>query len=188
MKQSMVAMFVMGLLLISGMAAYATDIVIEGESLVKEEGGKIEVTENRPALSGGKGTKNWNNPNHWVEWEFEVPADGEFKVVLRYCHGRQWTVYRDFKIDGQFPSAEFEKIPWLSTGGFGNKDINDWKNMVVVDKENNPVMLKLTKGKHVIRMTNLGGDGDDGAGNIDAIGLLGKDSDPEKVLGPAGVK
>ena len=51
------------------------------------------------------GGSKWKQGNQWVEWSFEVPADGwyqlTFKVLRSYNDGR--SSYRQIAIDGEVP-------------------------------------------------------------------------------------
>ena len=155
-------------------------VIVEAESFTKEEGGSVEKISGRVAASNSC-LLGWNNQGHALEWEVNIPEDAEYKVVLRYANGRKWTVYRDLQIDGAYPGDAFKKITLPATGGF-SKTSNDWKNLTVSDSQGQAALFKLTAGKHIVRMNNLGGDKDDGATNLDSFGFLGKDVDAS-VLG-----
>lgn len=155
-------------------------VIVEAESFVKQDGGTAVKTSDRPATSGNVCVSSWDNKDHWIEWEVNIPQDGEYQMVMRYAGGRAWTVYREFQIDGKTPSDAFKKIVWETTGGFG-RNAAEWKNLVVSDSNNQPALLKLTKGKHTIRGINLGGDSGNGGGNIDLIAFLSKDVKPDSL-------
>lgn len=163
---------VMVLVFGSVLFAEGKKVIVEAESFTKEQGGKLKNYTGRPETSGNSCMTTWNDKDHVVEWTMEVPESGQYKVVLRYANGRAWTVFRDMKIDGAYPSEAFKKITLPVTGGF-SKDTNNWKNLTIFDAKNQPALVTLTKGKHTIRMNNLGGEDDqDGASNFDAIGFL----------------
>lgn len=54
--------------------------------------------------------------------------------------------------------------------------------LTVSDAQGQPVLAELTKGKHVVRMVNLGGKSGNGGTGIDRFEFFGKDVDPS-VLG-----
>jgi hypothetical protein len=168
-------------------ALFAADVkvIVEAEKYKSEKGGSIKTAEGRAESSGDSCILNWNDKGHIVDWDVEIPADGAYKIVLRYSGGRTWNVYRDIKIDGKIPAKEFEKILLAPTGGF-TKTKNFWQNLTVADTAGKPVLINLKKGKHVLTMANLGGDSNqDGAANFDSIGFLGKDTDAN-VMGKPG--
>lgn len=147
--------------------------VIEAEHFIKEENGNAGKMRGRPATSGDTCITHWNYAGHALEWLVEIPQDGEYKILLRYASGRGWTVYRELKIDEEIPHPAFSKIALFTTGGWGRKE-TEWLDVIISDENKNPVLVKLTKGTHILRMTNLGGDGTDGAGNLDLIAFLDK--------------
>ncbi len=160
--------------------ALAADVIVEGENYTKEEGGAAQKVGGRVGATAEMVTS-WDNPNHAIEWEVDIPEAGSYKLVIRVCNGRAWTTFREVMIDGQYPSDAFKKIAIKSTGGFA-KTSNDFINVTVTDAQGQPALVELTKGKHVIRMNNLGGEGGNGGTGIDRFGFLGKDVDPS-VLG-----
>ncbi|MBN2544868.1 MAG: carbohydrate-binding protein [Spirochaetes bacterium] len=157
--------------------------IIEAESYVKQEKGGVEKTSGRVDASKDI-ILSWNNAGHKLEWKFYIAADGDYKVVFRYCHNRSGAAYRQMLIDGQSPGKDFEKIKLVPTGGW-SKDANDWSNFVIPSAGGSPAMVNLKAGEHTLTITNLGGDGQDGAANFDSIAFLPKDVDPATVLGKA---
>jgi hypothetical protein len=161
-------------------------VIVEAEKYVKEEGGSLKTADGRVDSSGNSCIMNWNDKGHVVEWNVEIPESGEYKMVFRYSGGRKWNIFREVKIDGKIPADAFKQVTFVPTGGF-TKDTNFWKNFTVTDSKGNPVLVTLSKGKHLLRIANLGGDGQDGAANFDSIGFLSKDVD-SNVLGKPGAK
>lgn len=165
---------------LSASMTFAADLkaIVEAEDFVKEEGGKAQKSLGRVRAINAM-INYWDNKGHAIEWEVDIPEDGDYKLVIRYCHNRNWDVLREIQIDGAVPSEAFNIVRFKSTGGWA-KDSNDWINYTITDASGQPAMVTLTKGKHTVRMTNLGGDGDsNGSINMDRFGFLGKDVDPE---------
>lgn len=160
--------------------ALAADVIVEGENYIKEEGGTVQKVGGRVGATGEM-ISYWDNKGHAVEYEVDIPETGSYKLVIRMCNGRMWVTYRDVMIDGQYPSEAFKKIAFKPTGGF-SKTSNDFINVTVSDAQGQPALVELAKGKHVVRITNLGGDGENGGSAMDRFGFLGKDVDPS-VLG-----
>jgi hypothetical protein len=175
------------LLLIAAAFAYAAgEVIVEAEKFSGESGGSAQVITGRPASSAGAGIAYWDNQGHALEWEVAIPKTDQYKMTLRYAQGRGWAVYRKVEIDGAVPDPAFEKIKCVPTGGFG-KDRNNWYNHTVSDANNAPVLINLTEGKHVVRITNAGADGSSASLNFDCFGFLSADADPD-VLGKPGFK
>jgi hypothetical protein len=160
-------------------------VIVEAENFLREENGAVTKTAGRIESSGNNCLLGWNNKGHAIEWEVVIPETGQYKIVLRYANGRNWTTLRSLTVDGQVPAKAFERIELLPSGGFAKTE-NNWQNLTVVDERHEPVLVEMAQGKHQVRMVNLGGIGnDDGATNLDAIGFLGKTVDPN-VLGKPG--
>ncbi|MGE5605690.1 MAG: carbohydrate-binding protein [Bacteroidota bacterium] len=152
--------------------------VVEAEDFINEEGGMATKTVGRVRAIKGS-LLGWDNKGHAIEWEVDIPEDGSYKLVLRYCHNRKWNTLREIQIDGAVPVDAFKSVVFKSTGGWA-KDSNDWINYTITDASGQPAMVTLTKGKHTVRMMNLGGDTDsNGSVNLDRFAFLGKDVDPE---------
>lgn len=160
---------------LAGMA-FAADVIVEGEKFAKEEGGSCLVVGGRVGATGEM-ISGWDNPNHAVEYEVDIPEAGSYKLVIRVCNGRGWVTYRDAMIDGKYPSDAFKKIAIKPTGGFA-KSANDFINITVTDAQGQPAMVELAKGKHIVRFNNLGGEAGNGGTGMDRFGFLGKDVDP----------
>ncbi|MCE5237595.1 right-handed parallel beta-helix repeat-containing protein [bacterium] len=97
-----------------------------------------------------------HNPGDWLEWDMDVPAEGEYSVWLLYAHGMKM-LNRD-NMDGQTSLAldGGEKTPLMNLPDTGGWSVHKWSRSAT---------LKLTAGKHVLRWSN-----DKGGGyNIDAI-------------------
>ena len=165
---------------LSSCMVFAADLkaIVEAEDFIKEEGGAATKTVGRVRAINGS-ILGWDNKGHAIEWEVDIPEDGSYKLVLRYCHNRKWNTLREIQIDGAVPVDAFKSVVFTSTGGWA-KDSNDWINYTITDASGQPVMVTLTKGKHTVRMTNLGGDGDsNGSVNLDRFAFLSQEVDPE---------
>lgn len=96
----------------------------------------------------------WKTTGQWIEWEFEVPADGFYNIMVkgRQNYQRGYVSNRKIYIDGEVPFKEMEEISF--------EYANDWICRDVADDEGNPYKFYLTKGKHTIRLeATLGGVG-----------------------------
>lgn len=157
--------------------------IIEAEKFVNQEKGAVEIISGRVDASKDI-IVSWNNAGHKLEWKFYIATDGDYQVVFRYCHNRGGATYRQLLIDGKSPGKSFDKIKLDATGGW-SKSANDWRNLVIKDESGNVALVNLKAGVHLLSITNLGGDGQDGAANFDSIAFLPKDADVEKILGKA---
>ncbi|MBO7633643.1 MAG: hypothetical protein J6S72_04570, partial [Lachnospiraceae bacterium] len=94
----------------------------------------------------------WRTGNQSITWEFEVAADGLYKIGL-YTK-QQWNdgmpSYRKIAIDGAVPFAELEeyKFEYDTT----------WRLRTLSDANGEPFSFYLTKGVHRLTMTVKLGD------------------------------
>lgn len=163
--------------------AMATGILLEAEARTATGGGSFSVASDRQATSGGKALIGWDATGQWLEWAFEAPEAGEYQVTLRYASGRGWDVWRELKLDGAVPGEGFAKHTLKTTGGWG-RAAAEWQNYTFAGADGKPLTIKLNAGKHVLRLTSLGGAGDNGSANLDAVMLTKGGTKPESVLKP----
>ena len=100
------------------------------------------------------GGEAWRSTGQWIEWEFEVPEDGYYNIMVkgRQNYSRGSVSNRAVYIDGEIPFEELKEV------SFGYS--NDWENKTLADAEGTPYNFYLTKGKHTIRLEAvLGGLG-----------------------------
>ncbi len=94
------------------------------------------------------GGESWRTSGQWIEWNFEVPEDGYYNVMVkaRQNYARGSVSSRSVLIDGEIPFKELEEISFEYS--------NDWNCLYL------PYDIYLTKGSHTIRLeATLGGMG-----------------------------
>ena len=100
------------------------------------------------------GGDSWRSSGQWIEWNFEVPADGFYNVMVkgRQNYARGSVSNRCVTIDGEVPFKGLEEISFSYS--------NDWDCMDLADENGTPYKFYLTKGQHTIRLeATLGGMG-----------------------------
>lgn len=100
------------------------------------------------------GGETWRSSGQWIEWEFEVPEDGYYNIMIkaRQNYSRGSVSNRAVYIDGEIPFAGLEEIAF----GYAN----DWECKELADEQGTPYQFYLTKGTHTIRLeATLGGMG-----------------------------
>ncbi|MBQ6816047.1 MAG: extracellular solute-binding protein [Clostridia bacterium] len=134
------------------------DILIEGEKATYKSTASINplIDNSDPSLTPSEAFKNiinyiggtgWQKPNDTISWEVDIPEDGLYRMAFRY---RQNVVisgnsYRNLKIDGKNPFAEAASIPFYYDG--------NWKFSELNAGSDEPALIYLTKGKHVISLS-----------------------------------
>ncbi len=100
------------------------------------------------------GGETWKSTGQWIEWEFDVPADGYYNIMIkgRQNYQRGSVSNRKIYIDGELPFKELEEVSFA----YGN----DWECKTLSDESDTPYSFYLTKGTHTIRAeATLGGAG-----------------------------
>jgi len=140
-------------------------IIVQAEDLGDQGGGEVTISDRKIGMVG-KAFLNWNDKGHWLEWAAEVPAEGKFHLLLRYCTQFP-AAKRELMIDGKHPAESCKALALPGTGGWSN-DRDDWRHYLVKNADGSPVVVELTEGKHTLRMSNLDGQGL----NLDYLALV----------------
>lgn len=131
----------------AGLADLTDCVCVEAEDFVAQGGGEVNIYRDAINVSGTS-LSHWNrSTNHWLEWQFAVPADGRYEIFLRYTtrlEGRR----RNLTIDGKSPGPAYDDILFEKTGGWAIGQ-DTW----AFRKLGPPVAL--TAGSHRLRMTCL---------------------------------
>ncbi|MCH5338468.1 MAG: extracellular solute-binding protein [Acetatifactor sp.] len=96
----------------------------------------------------------WRSSGQWIEWDFDVPEDGYYNIMVkgRQNYSRGVVSSRSVYIDGEIPFKEMQEIAFDYS--------NDWNCMQLSDADGNPYNFYLTAGTHTIRLeATLGGVG-----------------------------
>lgn len=89
----------------------------------------------------------WRYGEHWVQWKFEVPEDGLYKLGFkaRQSNTDRLPVIRSVKIDGEYPALEWKEVTFVYD--------RNWKIYEPLTEDGEPMLVYLTKGEHVLEMT-----------------------------------
>ena len=92
------------------------------------------------------GGETWRSNGQWIEWDFEVPDDGYYNIIIkaRQNYSRGSVSNRKIYIDGEVPFEELNEVSFSY--------LNDWECKELSDEEGTPYNFYLTKGTHTIRM------------------------------------
>lgn len=134
-------------------------IIVEAEAFAEQKGGEVQLREDKIGTRG-KSLSHWDSVGHTLGWTVNVPADGEYKLVVRYCNPDG--ALRRLEVDGK----DYGEFTLYGTGGFGSEGA-DWEHFTPI-RNGVPVLFKLQAGSHVIRMENRDGKGC----NLDYLGLV----------------
>lgn len=96
----------------------------------------------------------WRSSGQWIEWDFDVPEDGYYNIMVkgRQNYSRGVVSSRSVYIDGEIPFKEMQEIAFEYN--------NDWNCLQLADADGDPYNFYLTAGTHTIRLeATLGGVG-----------------------------
>lgn len=97
------------------------------------------------------GGSRWNVPGQWISWSFTVPEDGLYNIGVKYRQNYLDGLFssREVSIDGEVPFEEMKAVRFAYT--------DSWENLLLGNGED-PYLIYLTAGEHVITMKNVLGD------------------------------
>jgi hypothetical protein len=130
-----------------------TAVVVQAEDFRRQGGGQCQKISGRPGAWGSIVSYWHADAGHWLEWEVDIPEDGNYAVRFHYATASA-DARRDFRIDGQAPAPVAENILFPATGGFGMSPF-EWNVLPLVDAAKKDVLLPLRQGRHTVRMSNL---------------------------------
>ncbi|MDQ6420292.1 extracellular solute-binding protein [Paenibacillus sp. LHD-117] len=98
------------------------------------------------------GASNWDIPGQWIDWKFEVPEDGWYKIGARYHQSKVKGMFvsRKMELDGKrlFQEMDALRFPYVL----------DWAVNELGGEDGEPYLFYLTKGEHVLKLEVTLGD------------------------------
>lgn len=143
----------------------ASDVVIDADAPgpVREHGNKGRTVE-KIGAAGGKAYCHIDGPSQWAEWEFTVPADGHYQLLVRAASDAG-AIDREILIDGApFPAPD-TMVRMAGTGGWCRTE-DDWGWTQIANADGLPATVFLRQGTHTLRWTYV-----DASQNIDLFVL-----------------
>jgi len=142
--------------------------ITQAEDMSDQGGGKVNLTDRKRNIIG-QAFSGWNNVGHYLEYTFDVPAEGYYNLALIYCSEME-NGQRNLEVNGKIVDPDI-LLTFPATGGWANSS-DDWRLFVVQNEVvERPLLIKLNKGKNVIRMTNTNGKGV----NLDYLAIVSPD-------------
>lgn len=137
--------------------AAGTFVLVQAESFAAQGGGEVTISDKK-AATFGTCFLNWDRRGHWIDYNVEIPKDGYYKILLKYCR-EGGSVIRALRVDGEYPSESARKFELPGTGGWSN-GADNWQYYTLSwPGLEEAFLVKLTAGKHTLRLENSGGDG-----------------------------
>ncbi len=139
----------------SSPSLYATYDRTSSDTEYEDENGNVTKNNTKKQVMDMTGGTNWKVPNDWIEWEVEVPEEGDYVIGIkgRQGYNRGYIANRSLYIDGELPFQEASEIQFTYS--------NVWEMKCLQNDKGEAYKFHLTKGKHVFRLKNtLGQLGD----------------------------
>lgn len=134
--------------------------MVQAEAFSGQGGGEVQIRDDKVG-SVGKSFSHWDAAGHWLSWQLNVPADGQYRLIVRYC--TPLSVTREVQVNDAAPTKQV----FAGTGGFGGQD-DDWAHATLRGGDGKHLILTLKAGPQTLRMTNLDGRGM----NVDYLALV----------------
>ncbi|WP_082198304.1 extracellular solute-binding protein [Bacillus sp. FJAT-26390] len=98
------------------------------------------------------GGSNWDAPGQWISYKFEAPADGYYKIGVRYHQNevKGSFVSRKIELDGTVPFRELYAVRFPYELKWDIKELGE--------ETGEPFLFYLTKGEHELKLEVTLGD------------------------------
>lgn len=150
-----------------------TIVAIPAASFTGQGGGEVSTSDKKRGVVGQAILK-WNDSGHWIEWTVDAPVEGYYNLSLCYCSELD-QIQREITINGEVQEP-FAPIMLPSTGGWSNGS-DDWRLFTAMNPTNKqPLLIKLQKGKNVLRLTNM----NDKGANVNYLAVTSPDVKPTR--------
>lgn len=131
----------------------------QAEDYFDEQGGQVRKRSDKVGVQGHAIT-HWDAIGHKLSWRIKVPADGEYKMAIRYSNSAG--AERRIAVDGK----DYGIFTFTGTGGLGEAAA-DWDHLY--PKRNGHILtIRLKAGEHVVTMENTDGK----ANNLDYLAFV----------------
>ncbi len=114
-------------------------------------------------LGSTNGSATWKTVGQWVEYEVDIPAAGDYKLVFRARQNVNSGAFssREVSINGNLPYAESSAIRFNYS--------SDWQMVTPMDEYNAPVLFHFESGKNTIRVKAVLGEMTDIVNAVEAV-------------------
>lgn len=149
--------------------------VVNGAAMSDQAGGKVFVSATKRGAVGDS-FGGWNGIGHWLEYTVTVPAEGYYHLTICYCT-QDDLAERQIMVNG-VEQEPFAPMVLATTGGYSNGS-DDWRLFTAQNPvSGKPLLLKLTTGENILRLTNLNGR----ATNLNYVAVHSPDVQPTRDL------
>ncbi len=136
----------------SSPSLYPTYDRTSSDTEYQDKSGKVTTGNTDKQVLNVIGGTQWKVANDWLEWEMEVPEEGDYVIGIkgRQGYNRGYIANRALYIDGEIPFEEVSEIRFTYN--------TTWQMTCLQDDKGEPYKFHLTAGKHTIRLKNTLGE------------------------------
>lgn len=136
----------------SSPSLYATYDRTSSDTEYQDASGKVTTGNTDKQVLNVIGGTQWKVANDWLEWEMEVPEEGDYVIGIkgRQGYNRGYIANRALYIDGEIPFEEVSEIRFTYD--------TTWKMTCLQDEKGEAYKFHLSAGKHTIRLKNTLGE------------------------------
>ena len=135
-----------------GLKQWSAAVRTEAGSFVREGGGAIHVRNDKMGASG-LSLSHWNTKGHWLEWEVDIPRQGDYFLLFHYATPENAT--RVLLIDDKAQAL----LNFPSTGGYGSDITDHWGFAKLTGAGVRPLATHRSRGRYRMRLENQDGAG-----------------------------
>nr|MBP3598211.1 extracellular solute-binding protein [Eubacterium sp.] len=136
----------------SSPSLYPTYDRTSSDTEYQDKSGKVTTGNTDKQVLNVIGGTQWKVANDWLEWEMEVPEEGDYVIGIkgRQGYNRGYIANRALYIDGEIPFEEVSQIRFTYN--------TTWQMTCLQNEKGEPYKFHLTAGKHTIRLKNTLGE------------------------------
>lgn len=136
----------------SSPSLYATYDRASSDTEYEDKDGNIKQNNTDKQVLDMIGGTQWKVTNDWIEWDMEVPEEGDYVIGIkgRQGYNRGYLANRSLYIDGEIPFEEVSQIRFSYS--------NTWEMQCLQNEKGEPYKFHLTAGKHTIKLKITLGD------------------------------
>ena len=92
------------------------------------------------------GGQPWRIPGQWIEWEFDVPSAGLYRISVsaRQNYSRGFVSSRQLMLNGEVPFSEVSAVPFRFN--------NNWELITFQDDSGDDLLFPMRAGRNSLRM------------------------------------
>jgi hypothetical protein len=134
-----------------GLRQWGLVLRTEALSFTAEGGGHAAIQNGRRSAPGFSLAR-WTDKKHWIEWDVDLPVADDYFLLARYATAADAS--RGVTLD----DSPLPPLRCPASGGYGSDLKDQWAFAMLMDDRGQPVPLRLSSGRHRLRLENRDGN------------------------------